>query len=319
VKIHHLTVPPPEWLGVALEEFERQFYYPLGPGRSFRISHGREYVTFFQAMGQAHVFVAEREGVVLGTLAAVLRPVRFPDGETHPVVYLCDLKMAPAARYGKPLALLMQAARDVLAGDSGGRGYGVVMDGTRRTPERYTGRAGLPLFASVGSIAILRMPVEAGRASRSRIAPMDSIAWGQVEGLHEQLAGDGYRPLGGQPTRRSEFGPLGVMQLDGDACGLIEDTQRGKRLFDQAEVEMQSVHLSHFAYCTVEHAVQLLHGTLDMLRHFGYSAVFTSVAPADAPEIVQAFPGTIVAPATVYATGPGLMEPAPWRIDTSEI
>ena len=48
--------------GPALARFEEQFTYPLGPGRTLRISHGDDYPRFFRAIGDAACFVAERSG-----------------------------------------------------------------------------------------------------------------------------------------------------------------------------------------------------------------------------------------------------------------
>ena len=73
MKIHSFRETPPEWLGLALERFEHQFQYPLGSGETFRISHGREYLPFFAAMGTATLLVAEQAGAVMGTLVRVER------------------------------------------------------------------------------------------------------------------------------------------------------------------------------------------------------------------------------------------------------
>ena len=62
MNVHALSAPPPTALARALDRFEGQFRYPLGPGRSFRISHGDDYPRFFRAMGEGACFVAERDG-----------------------------------------------------------------------------------------------------------------------------------------------------------------------------------------------------------------------------------------------------------------
>ena len=66
--VHRLEAPPARELADALAAFEAQFRYPLGPGRTFRISHGEDYARFFRAMGDGVSFVAMREGEVAGTL-----------------------------------------------------------------------------------------------------------------------------------------------------------------------------------------------------------------------------------------------------------
>src|SRR5437879_313968 len=72
MNLHALTTAPSNELAEALAHFEAQFSYPLGPGRSFRISHGNDYAHFFRALGEAVCFVAESEGVVIGTLGAAI-------------------------------------------------------------------------------------------------------------------------------------------------------------------------------------------------------------------------------------------------------
>ena len=73
MNVHPSSARPGAELALALARFEEQFTYPLGPGRSFRISHGDDYPRFFRAMGEVACFVAERDGVVLGVLGAALR------------------------------------------------------------------------------------------------------------------------------------------------------------------------------------------------------------------------------------------------------
>src|SRR6516162_3463154 len=100
MNVHRLSTSPPPELARALDRFERQFIYPLGPGRSFRISHGEDYPRFFRAMGEAACFVAEREGRVVGVIGAALRRLRLPTGTELPAAYLGDLKIDPASRGG---------------------------------------------------------------------------------------------------------------------------------------------------------------------------------------------------------------------------
>ena len=48
--VRNLTQAPDPDLAWALEDFERQFTYPLGAGHHFRISHGADYPRFFRAI-----------------------------------------------------------------------------------------------------------------------------------------------------------------------------------------------------------------------------------------------------------------------------
>ena len=308
--------PPAEWLGEALARFELQFHYPLGTTRSFRISHGRDYTTFFQAMGEARVFVCERRGTVLGTLAAVTRKVRFPSGEMRCVAYLCDLKVSPHARTGRTLLHLMKSVRDRLEVPCNGQAYAVVMDGTSQTPARYTGQFSLPAFEKLGQFMVLRIPTKEAGASDGRV---QSTADSAAQSIRDRLTAGQFVPLGGEPARRSNMEPVYLELADGRACGVLEDTRRGKRLFDDAGDEMLSAHLSRFAYATTSDGAMLLDRALDLAKKAGFPALFAAVPIGDAPKIVGslAVADTLLAPATIY--GCGFREQAAWRIDTSEI
>lgn len=61
-----------EWAN-ALQEVERQFWYPLGPRATFRIEHGDDYTRFFRAMGPAVTFCEERDGEVRGVVSVMFR------------------------------------------------------------------------------------------------------------------------------------------------------------------------------------------------------------------------------------------------------
>src|SRR5437867_9963421 len=96
--LHILREAPDDKLSAALAEFELQFTYPLGPGRTFRISHGDDYPRFFRAMGEAVSFVVTNQDCVLGTLGVAIRRLLLPDGFEPTVAYLGDLKVVPRAR-----------------------------------------------------------------------------------------------------------------------------------------------------------------------------------------------------------------------------
>ena len=308
--------PPAEWLGEALARFELQFRYPLGPTRSFRISHGRDYTTFFQAIGEARIFVGERRGTVLGTLAAIARVVRFPSGETRLVAYLCDLKVAPHARGGRTLLHLMNAVRDRIAGPCCGLAYAVVMDGTARTPATYTGQLSLPAFEKLEQLMVLRIPTQGARECDGRVQTTNAST---VQSIRDRLTEGQFVPLGGVPAARSQAEPTYLAMADGCACGVLEDTRRGKRLFDDAGDEMLSAHLSRFAYANVSDAAEFLGSARGLARAAGFPALFTAIPLCDATKLVERLgvADTLLAPATVF--GCGFQQKAGWIIDTSEI
>ncbi|HEY8750262.1 MAG TPA: hypothetical protein VIM11_19920, partial [Tepidisphaeraceae bacterium] len=86
--VHALRDQPPPDLARALAEFDARFSYPLGPDRSFHISHGEDYPRFFRAMGDARCFVAEKRGRVTGAIAVAIRTIRSPDGDERQAAYI---------------------------------------------------------------------------------------------------------------------------------------------------------------------------------------------------------------------------------------
>src|SRR5258707_1169046 len=110
MNIHALRDAPPPRLATALAEFEARFAYPLGPGRSFTISHGDDYPRFFRAMGPATCLIAEKEGRVLGAIGVAIRPLLMADGSERQVAYIGDLKVDPGVRGTLVFLRLAQAA-----------------------------------------------------------------------------------------------------------------------------------------------------------------------------------------------------------------
>jgi hypothetical protein len=311
--VHTWSAPPPAEWAQPLARFETQFTYPLGPGRSFRISHGDDYPRFFRAMGEAACFVAEHEGEVLGTLGAALRRLRLPDGQECAAVYLGDLKVAPAARGGRSILRLVGAAQQWAAGRAEAA-FSVVMDGTAATPPRYTGRLGIPAFCELDHILVLRLPATAVGHQRHNALATDAAQGGAC---YRRLSAGRCTCLDGLPEERSQMAPLWLMTADGRACGRLEDTRRAKRLISEGE-ELTSAHLSCFAFADAAAGVALLWAARDHAARLGLPAVFTAVAPAEAEVLAAGLDGgdIVPAPATVYGSG---LRPGPWSINTAEI
>jgi hypothetical protein len=310
-----LSASPPPKLARALERFEEQFRYPLGPGRSFRIAHGEDYPRFFRAMGEGVSFVAEREGRVLGVMSAALRRLALPGGEELQAVYLGDVKIDPPARGGRVLLRLTEAVRQWV-GTRAGAAFSVVMDGTPATPTRYTGRLGIPLFSELGKIMILRLPTS-GIQVDLRDDWLTTSKRGEV--CYLRLSASRYACPGGNPAERSEMEPTWLMEPGGQACGRLEDTRHAKRLIADDGVEMQSAHLSCFAYRDRGAAVQLMRVALRHAADRGLPALFLAVAGSEAEDFCRPLGamGVVLAPATIYGAGlePGLT----WNINTAEI
>jgi hypothetical protein len=315
MNVHLLSVSPPRELARALERFEEQFRYPLGPGRFFRIAHGEDYPRFFRAMGEGACFVAEREGSILGVIGTALRRLALPGGEERQAVYLGDLKIASSARCGRALPRLAEAVQQWVAARAEAA-FAVVMDGTSSTPTRYTGRLGIPPFTELGKIMVLRLPT----------APISLDPDGRWlttaergESCYLHLSRGRYACPGGNPAERSEMEPLWLLEPGGRACGRLEDTHRAKRLITDDGMEMRSAHLSCFASQDRRSGIELVLVALGYAACCGLPALFLAIAAPDAEDFCQLLEemGPVLAPATIF--GFGLQSGPFWNINTAEI
>ena len=314
--IHAFTESPPPDLASQLSAFERQFRYPLGNSGSFRIEHNADYARFYRAMGDARCFVSQGAAEVLGVLSAAVRDLQAPDGSQHSVAYIGDLKLAPHARFGMTLPDLT-AACIAWASLRAVAAFGIVMDGTKNLPEKYSGRVGIPGFEPLGHIVVLRFKC---RTERGDVSNNDLLA-------NDQTGRDCYRELSigryacplGRSGERSEVTGRWFVTGSGDACGFLEDTRRAKRLIGDDDVEMQSAHLSCLAYRDVSAAARLLRTAIVEAARLDYPAVFIAVDANDANTLLREFADfpVIAAPATVY--GFLLQKDFPWNVNSSEI
>jgi hypothetical protein len=313
MNIHQLTASPTSELALALGRFEKEFTYPLGPGRSFRISHGDDYSRFFRAIGEAVCFVAEGDGEVLGVLGLAATRLRMDNGQERPAIYLGDLKIAKAARSGWVLPQLAAAAGK-WCGPRAECGFGVVMDGTSVTPESYTGRLGIPLFRIVAKVAVLRIPTMEGKEIGVWKATPNAGA-----ACFSKLSSGRIGTDGGDPAERSRMSPVWLVAPDGSACGRVEDTRRAKRLIADDGAEMIAAHLSCIGYQTAFALVELLRVARAVARDRGFPALFVAIPASDTTTIVPLLgePGIVVAPATIHAAS---LDPGwTWAINTAEI
>ncbi len=274
--VHALRDPPPPHLADALAAFEAQFVYPLGPGRSFRISHGVDYPRFFRAMGDARSFVAEKDGRVLGTLGVSLRNLILPDGKTQRAAYIGDLKIAPTARGGLVLYRLAREAY-AWAKPQVSCAFGVVMDGTAALPHEYTGRAGVTAFAKRGAISIRRFPADLA-ASDDCVTPSPS----EGESQFNLLAHGAIFASGGEPALRSNITPQWIASPDGLAIGRLEDTRQAKWLLLNDGTELSSAHLACFAWQDPSAAAVVINAARSRAAALALPGVFVSIDSADA-------------------------------------
>ncbi len=299
-------------LAVALARFEREFTYPLGPGRRFRIAHGGDAWRFFHALGEA-AYALDRDaaGAVVGALGAALRRAVAPHGGERDVLYLGDLKVAGAARGGLVLIRLMRALRARFA-DRTQAAFAVVMDGTDLTPAAYTGRLGIPAFAPADTVAILWL-----RTGGAAAEPGGDGARGPA--CFAELAAGAWHLPHSRPEVRSLLPPRWLVAADGAACGRLEDTLRAKRLHAGDGEDMRSAHLSCLAWRDPAAGLRLLEAALAAAARAGYPLLFTAMAPAQAEALRAPLGARLrsLATATVFATGTD--SPGRWLIDTAEI
>ena len=317
--ILELSSPPTPELGTALAEFERSFLYPLGSDQKFRISHGQEYLPFFRAMGEVTLLVAEHEGRVLGTIVLVRRIVRIRSESgtrEEPAYYLCDLKLRIEWRRSPLFSRLIMAAKRHILTKGGQRCYGVVMDGTSRLPTAYTGRMGVPLLGPLGEIMIMRV------TPRGVLPPENTVRMApvhEVEDLSRALFGHGVSASEGLSAERALMTPLGFMDLTAGACGKLEDTRRGKRLYLETGEELLSAHLSNWAWTDARLGAQVLLHALSISIQQGFTALFAALPRKAYLQVLPYLQQTQIqeAPATIF--GAGFAQGHDWWIDTAEI
>ncbi len=316
-----LTEAPSDLLANRLARFERQFRYPLGPGRFFRIVHGRDYSRFFRAMGRGVSFVAERPDRVVGVVGVARRILRLPDGARQVVIYVGDLKTEAGLLGGRAWRRLGSAMRDWALREGAVAAWSVVMDGTEAEPDRYTGRFGLEPFERLADLEILRIP-----ATQVQGAIAEDWEGEAAFGRRRWLAlAEGHTLcLDGSPKLRSKMTPQWLISPDGGAVGLLEDTMRAKRLIflrgdSEDGVEMNVSHLTRCLWGRLVSGTALLRQALLRSAKLGYEAMFVAVPSGAADRVTSALglPGVAVAPAGVW--GYGLDRGKPWCVSTSEI
>lgn len=296
--------------------FERQFRYPLGEHQSFRISHGEDYSRFYRAIGEATCFAAEHRGEVVGVLSTAIRQLLLPWGNREEVVYVGDLKVAPSGVSGFALFQLMAATWEFYKGTQA-RGFGVMMDGTKVEPDRYTGRLGLPKFITLGKVVVLRIPANPQTDADPEVQ-IESCGETR-QNVFKKLSVQRFGTIGGNAELRSRFEPVALSLTHPVACGVLEDTLKAKQLNSTDRSELLSSHVSRFAYSTPAAGARLIRTALSITRDRGLPALFTAVPPHDVDNLMQELQlkDTTLAPATIFGTG--LDSGFSWNMNTSEI
>lgn len=315
MNLHTIRNNPPPRLAEALTEFERQFSYPLGPGKAFRIDHGHDYTRFYRAMGKNACFIAERNGEILGVVSAAQRTLSLPCGRKKDVVYVGDLKIAPGKPGGRTVLRLILRLRQ-WARQCAEAAYAIVMDGTQVTPVRYTGRLGIESFVELGKVMILSIPTRtAGKPH--------GVSWRNDELLgrkcYQDLSRHSARCPESDPRIRSVMKPVWLAHPESHGAGLLEDTRQAKRLVDMNGSEMIRSHLSFCGWSDPVSALALLKEASRRSADSGFDEMFVAVSPREANSLAAnlGIAGLTQAPATIY--GYGLDPGMDWSVNTSEI
>jgi hypothetical protein len=317
MRIQVLSGRPDERLSKALQAFEQQFRYPLDQGW-FRIAHGDDYSAFYRSLGTATCIVAEDDQGIAGVCCAATRTLHRPGMPPQQVLYLGDLKVASKLRGGRVLWRLSEAMRACHPGIAAA--YCIVMHGTARTPDFYTGRAGLPGFQAIGELRLWHLPAVLHGASSAVTDDVIAVSASTGEELFRQLSASHCFCLDGNPRQRSLLPVQWWISADGKACGRLEDTRAAKRLLRDNGEEMVSAHLSAFAYAAPDSGERLLRAMIQRTAEAAYPALFVALPDGEKnlPMMLAHPPeGTVISGATIYGTA--LAGNVPWKIFTAEI
>lgn len=260
MRINCYTDALPREISERLMAFEEQFHYPLGAHDFFRIHHPPPYTQFAQSIGNAACFIATDQDQILAAISVSIRDLLIA-GTIKKSAYIFDLKLHP--NNTKPFALLriLQHAQ-TWAEQYCDTAYAVVMDGTQKTPDQYTGRLQIPKFNKSGSLAILLFP----SATHSIQAQVQSAQ-------HYNYDHTSVETIGADLAQRSRVTPR-CLSIDHDNWAIFEDTRRAKQLFQADGTEIKAAHLSHIHFNNPTHASALIQSARHLAREHNYAYLF---------------------------------------------
>ncbi len=92
------------------QDLEKYITYPFGSTDRFYISHGNDYIQFFQRLGTPYwAALLDSNQKVCGQLCTILRKVPSISGKFHKAWYLCDLKKTKQSKHTNTLFVLFRA------------------------------------------------------------------------------------------------------------------------------------------------------------------------------------------------------------------
>lgn len=302
----HAWIKPPEVYCKRLQEFERQFNYPLTETQTFRIEHSLDYERFFAAMGDSVTVVVENAGNILGVLSATIRTLHKSCSRSEKWLYIGDVKVEESAR-GRHVLKRLFTATEAWVGSRCTKGYSVVMDGTGVTPATYTGRLGIPDFRAVQDIKIL--------ALSTQVLLQQSVDTAQVETGEDSRTFNenmkAFNASSGVPYWSSEnisirscMRPVWLAVPRSECIGLLEDTRQAKRLYDSDSKELRYAHLSNVHYRSIEDLVPIVVEAGKIAYSLGCTELLLAVPARECAELTDSLNKTQfdTFSATVYAT-----------------
>ena len=330
MKLIELTSSLSPKLSEQIADFETLFDYPLSENSRCSIEHGPDFTAFFAAIGHAKTWVLHSSGGVVAALSSAVRTICI-DGKNYKVAYLGDLKVHPRFQFlsrrgpnpkkthalpiankpkGSPAGKITRLLQSHLTHDVD-LAYCVVMDGTRTTPDVYTGNGRIPEFKPIADLYILRF-----ETATARVFSRPNITMESGFSSYRHLCAKTYCDLA-KTELRSTVPPQWFISDEG-ACGMLEDTRRAKRLYVDSGEELVSAHLSYFFFKNGVAATAILDQALHCAIEQNFPAMFVALSgeqyQALSPHLTRF--GFSISKATIYATDP-LAAKIP--INTSEI
>lgn len=309
MNIRIVSGPLPDALEAEYERFGANFFHALDGGSRFRVVHPGGTDVFFSDMGEAERLFAYGDDGLVGSLTWVRRC--FARGGRD-VAYLCDLKIRPG--HGFALHALAGACTVRCRAAGIDAAYGVVMAGAHRTPDRYSGRMGIAGFRRVADFAILGFAArrDSGDATVRCVSPEEAASCRRMWEPASSPAAYG------KGTRCSGMIPVGLV-ADGGACGVLEDTRRGKRLIGENGREIMTAHLRDFDFFRPVAGARVLRAALGLAAERGFDRILVALTHEKVSGLLSQTGDLshIGSGASVFATGdcPGI----PGVVPTSEI
>ena len=240
--------------------FEQQFRYPLGDGSTFRIHHPTPYTRFAQSIGHGACFIATDNDRIIGVISVSIRDICIA-GVVQQCAYIFDLKLAPDNKNPFTLLRLLQRAQ-AWAETFCNSAYAVVMDGTNKTPDQYTGRLAIPQFHKIQSLYVLLFPCAAAAINlEPQTLQMHASAQDQIDTIHSRF------------EQRSLLSPS-TLSIDQENWAVLEDTRQAKQLFDQENHEIKAAHLSYLHFTNPTDANTLIDTARHLAAQQDYAQLF---------------------------------------------